>query len=268
MINAAIVMGVQEVVDIVKGILSNPTMENVNLYTSIIKRVGLDISLLDQEKIYRHGFTDLKQNSVFLGICVDEFEGILMDPEVMVTNEAETVEMIISWIQYNYLQRIGFLDQLLRHVSFECIPPADLVALSEKYSHIFETNAGNSFLCQAFKYHALHSRLPCVPTEGTQHIDEMKPSDNISNISNISQESKRQASEDNQSPKEYLPEEGLTAIKTTLWGPQTPTEPDSFVPPGRTSDPTSATNNRSPPTATRSSSSTPAANNGTQSGTS
>lgn len=83
-----------------------------------------------------------------------------MDPEVMVTNETETVEMIICWIQYNYLQRIGYLDLLLRNVSYEVIPIADLVMLSEKYSHIFNTSAGNSFLCQAFKY--VPGRFSCV----------------------------------------------------------------------------------------------------------
>lgn len=81
-----------------------------------------------------------------------QFEKILMDPDVMVLSELETIEVIISWIQYNYLKRIPNLNVLLDHVSYECIPPSELAALAEKYSHIFDNPVGSCFLREAFKY--------------------------------------------------------------------------------------------------------------------
>ncbi|BFZ02273.1 hypothetical protein BsWGS_05311 [Bradybaena similaris] len=284
-LNAAMALGAQEIVDVVKHILSYPTMENVNRYSKIIKESGLDISLLDQEKLYRHGFGDLKNNSAFLNICVDEFEGILMDPEVMVISEAEVVEMIISWIEYNYLQRIGHLDLLLRNVNFEVIPITDLVMLSEKYSHIFDTSAGNSFMCQAFKYHALNgqSKTPCH--QDTESIFDDATTETP--MSNMAQDSYRSPAVVGQpktgQPKTGQPKTGhpmagqpkagqsagkgitadgsLQTIKAQLWGQHMPTEPSQFASSGRAGVPDS----RTPQTVDRATQRNPTAHKGTQS---
>ncbi|RUS86071.1 hypothetical protein EGW08_006164, partial [Elysia chlorotica] len=157
---AAQSLGVTEVVNLVKEILDNPTAENFDHYLEIRSRHGFPGRLSDYTDLIREYLLDLTTSPYFLQFDLSDLQQILGDPEVKVDSEADIIDVIARWIEYNPMERIQHSADLLAFVNFDCIPAETLAEVVERKRHVFSREAFSIFL-DAFKARSVSAEGAC-----------------------------------------------------------------------------------------------------------
>ncbi|RUS73543.1 hypothetical protein EGW08_018701 [Elysia chlorotica] len=154
-LHVGLFLGISEIKDVILEILSQPTLENIELYIDIQNRCGIPTSLMDYPGLYQNSLMQMLHMEKFLELSTEELEVILRDPNVLVETEIDTLHALALWAQYRPLERIPEVPRLLDFIIFEVISPANIAKIVQLYDPIFTEIRSRNKISEVFRFHAL-----------------------------------------------------------------------------------------------------------------